>query len=208
MEKHYNITQMSSLLNVTVKTLQRWDRDGILIAHRGPTNRRFYTHEQYLKASGKWHLTNLKERKTVIYARVSNRNQRDDLSNQVEFLKQYANANGVIVDETIEDIGSGLNFKRKKWNTLLNEVLEHKIETIFIAHKDRFIRFGFDWFQQLCEKFGTKIIIVKNETLSPEEELVQDLIAITHVFSCRIYGLRKYKNRLKDEKKCLPTKLK
>jgi hypothetical protein len=60
------------------------------------------------------------ERKTVIYARVSNRNQRDDLSNQVEFLKQFANANGVIVDETIEDIGSGLNYKRKKWNHLLN----------------------------------------------------------------------------------------
>lgn len=206
MEKHYNITQMSSLLYVTVKTLQRWDRDGILIAHRSPTNRRFYTHEQYLKASGKWPHT--KERKTVIYARVSNRNQRDDLSNQVEFLKQFANANGVIVDETIEDVGSGLNYKRKKWNHLLNEVMENKIETIFIAHKDRFVRFGFDWFQQLCEKFGTKMIIFKNETLSPEEELLQDLIAITHVFSCRIYGLRKYKNRLKGEKKCLPTKLK
>ncbi|WP_420489203.1 IS607 family transposase [Neobacillus vireti] len=208
MEKHYNITQMSSLLNVTVKTLQRWDRDGILIANRGPTNRRFYTHEQYLKASGKWPNTKLKERKTVIYARVSNRNHKDDLSNQVEFLKQFANANGVIVDETIEDIGSGLNYKRKKWNLLLNEVMENKIETIFIAHKDRFVRFGFDWFQQLCEKFGTKMIIVKNKALSPEEELVQDLIAITHVFSCRIYGLRKYKNRLKGEKKCLPTKLK
>jgi putative resolvase len=82
---------MSSLLNVTVKTLQRWDRDGILIAHRSLTNRRFYRHEQYLQASGKWPLTNLKGRKTVIYTRVSNRNQRDDLSNQVEFLKQFAN---------------------------------------------------------------------------------------------------------------------
>jgi putative resolvase len=206
MEKHYNITQMSSHLNVTVKTLQRWDRDGILVAYRSPTNRRFYTQEQYLKASGKRPLTTLKERKNVIYARASNRNQRDDLSNQVEFLKQFVNARGVIVDECIEDIGSGLNYKRKKWNHLLNEVMERKIETIFIAHKDRFVRFGFDWFQQLCEKFGTKIIIVKNVKLSPEEELVQDLIAITHVFSCRIYGLRKYKDRLKGEKKCLPTK--
>jgi putative resolvase len=85
--------------------------------------------------------------------------------------------------------------------------MDNKIETIFIAHKDRFIRFGFDWFQQLCEKFGTKIIIAHNETLSPEEELVQDLIAITHVFSCRIYGLRKYKNRLKGEKNvCLQSR--
>jgi putative resolvase len=84
--------------------------------------------------------------------------------------------------------------------------MERKMETIFIAHKDPFVRFGFDWFQQLCGKFGTKIIIVKNVKVSPEEELVQDLIAITHVFSCRINGLRKYKDRLKGEKKCLPIK--
>jgi putative resolvase len=199
MEKQYNITQMSHLLNVSVKTLQRWDRDGILIAQRSPTNRRFYTQQQYLEASGLSGQTKQKERKKVIYSRVSNRNQKDDLVNQVEFLKQYVNANGSIVDEIIEEIGSGLNYKRKKWNKLLNEVMDHQIETIFIAHKDRFIRFGFDWFKQLCEKFDTNIVIVHNEKLSPEEELVQDLIAITHVFSCRIYGLRKYKNKLKEE---------
>ena len=88
----------------------------------------------------------------------------------------------------------------------IKRVMDHKIDIIFIAHKDRFIRFGFDWFNQLCERFGTKIIIVKNEKLSPEEELVQDLIAIIHVFSCRINGLRKYKSKLKEEKKCMPTK--
>lgn len=199
MEKQYNITQMSQLLNVSVKTLQRWDREGILIAQRSPTNRRFYTQQQYLEASGLSGQTKQKERKKVIYSRVSNRNQKDDLANQVEFLKQYVNANGSIVDEVIEEIGSGLNYKRKKWNKLLNEVMDRQIETIFIAHKDRFIRFGFDWFKQLCEKFDTSIVIVHNEKLSPEEELVQDLIAITHVFSCRIYGLRKYKNKLKEE---------
>lgn len=199
MEKQYNITQMSQLLNVSVKTLQRWDREGILIAQRSPTNRRFYTQQQYLEASGLSGQIKQKERKKVIYSRVSNRNQKDDLANQVEFLKQYVNANGSIVDEVIEEIGSGLNYKRKKWNKLLNEVMDRQIETIFIAHKDRFIRFGFDWFKQLCEKFDTSIVIVHNEKLSPEEELVQDLIAITHVFSCRIYGLRKYKNKLKEE---------
>jgi putative resolvase len=181
MEKHYNITRMSSPLKLNSKNHTALGSGWFLIAHRSPTNRRLYTQEQYLKASGKLPLTNLKERKPF-YARVSNRNQRDDLSNQVEFLKQFANAKGVIVDECIEDIGSGLNYKRKKWNYLLNEVMERKIETIFIAHKDRFVRFGFEWFQQLCEKFGTIIIIVKNVKLSPEKELVQDLIAITHVF--------------------------
>lgn len=35
------------MLGVTVKTLQRWDNDGKLIAYRTPTNRRYYTQEQY-----------------------------------------------------------------------------------------------------------------------------------------------------------------
>lgn len=102
------------------------------------------------------------------------------------------NAKGVIVDEVIEDIGSGLNYKRKKWNRLLDDVMNQEVSQIYITHKDRFIRFGFDWFQTLTKKFGAEIIIVNQEDSSPQEELIQDLIAIIHVFSCRIYGLRKY----------------
>ena len=77
--------------------------------------------------------------------------------------------------------------------------MENKIKTIVISSKDRFIRFGYDWFEKFCEKFNTQIIIVNNETLSPNEELVQDIISILHVFSCRLYGLRKYKNQIKED---------
>ena len=139
-------------------------------------------------------------RKTVIYARVSTRNQKDDLQNQVSFLRQFCNARGMIVDECIEDYGSGLNYNRKKWNELLDEVMEQKVKTIVITHKDRFIRFGYDWFEQFCMKYHTDILTVNNEELSPQEELVQDIISILHVFSCRLYGLRKYKKQIeKDE---------
>ena len=75
----------------------------------------------------------------------------------------------------------------------------NRIKTIIITNQDRFIRFGYDWFEKFCEKFNTKIIIVNNETLSPKEELVQDIISILHVFSCRLYGLRKYKNQIKED---------
>ena len=77
--------------------------------------------------------------------------------------------------------------------------MENKIKTIIISSKDRIIRFGYDWFEKFCEKFNTQIIIVNNETLSPNEELVQDIISILHVFSCRLYGLRKYKNQIKED---------
>ena len=136
-------------------------------------------------------------KKVVIYTRVSTSNQKDDLKNQVEFLRQYAN--GIIVDTIIEDYGSGLNYNRKQWNKLIDECMTNEIGTIIITHKDRFIRFGFDWFERFLNKFGVKFIIVNNESLSTQEELVQDIISILHVFSCRIYGLRKYKKKIKED---------
>lgn len=194
---NYKPKDFSKLLNVSVKTLQRWDNDGILKAHRSPTNRRYYTYDQYLQFKG----IKVKDdtRKIVIYARVSTKNQKDDLKNQIIFLQQFCNAKGMIVNECIEDFGSGLNYNRKKWNKLLIDVMEQKIKTIIISHEDRFVRFGYDWFYNFCEKFNTEIIVVNNENLSPQEELVQDIISILHVFSCKLYGLRKYKKQIKED---------
>ena len=194
---NYKPKDFAELLGVSVKTLQRWDRDGIWKANRTPTDRRYYTYDQYLQFKGIH--TEKDRRDIVIYTRVSTRNQKDDLQNQVDFLKQFCNAKGMIVNQCIEDFGSGLNYNRKKWNQLLDDVMGNRIKTIIITNQDRFIRFGYDWFEKFCEKFNTKIIIVNNETLSPKEELVQDMIAILHVFSCRLYGLRKYKNQIKED---------
>jgi len=185
----------SKMLGTSVKTLQRWDNDKRLIAKRTPSGRRFYTHEQYITYAGE---TLSPQGKTVIYTRVSTRNQKDDLGNQVAFLRQFANASGLIVDEVLEDIGSGLNYNRLKWNKLLKECFEGKVKTIIVAHKDRFIRFGFSWFERFLKEHAVNIIVVNNEALSPEEEMIQDLINIIHVFSCKIYGLRKYKGEIRE----------
>lgn len=194
---NYKPKDFSKLLGVSIKTLQRWDKGGVLKANRTPTNRRYYTYEQYLQFKG------IKEehdnREIVIYARVSTRNQKDDLDNQVSFLRQFCNARGMVVNQCIQDYGSGLNYNRKKWNELLNEVMEHKIKTIVVTHKDRFIRFGYEWFEKFCHRFNTDIIVVNNEELSPQQELVQDIISILHVFSCRLYGLRKYKKQIEGD---------
>ena len=176
---NYKPKDFAELLGVSVKTLQRWDREGTLKANRTPTDRRYYTYGQYLQFKG----INTEDdtRQVVIYARVSTRNQKDDLQNQVTFLRQFCNAKGIIVDQCIEDYGSGLNYNR-------------------ITQKDRFIRFGYDWFEKFCMKFNTTIVIVNNEELSPQEELVQDIVSILRVFSCRLYGLRKYKKQIaRDE---------
>lgn len=195
--KCYRLNEFAKLINVSVKTLQRWDCDGKLVAHRNKANRRFYTQDQYDEYMG---IQKPETGKTVIYARVSTKKQIDDLKNQVQFLQTFANAKGWIIDTCIEDIGSGLNYNRTKWNQLLNDCFEHKISHILIAHKDRFIRFGYDWFERFLQNhYNVTITVVNNETLSPKQELVQDLISIIHVFSCRIYGLRKYSSQLKGD---------
>ena len=79
--------------------------------------------------------------------------------------------------------------------------MENKVDSIIVTHKDRFIRFGYDWFERFLSKYNVKIIVVNNELLSPQEELVQDIISILHVFSCRIYGLRKYKKKIEGDEK-------
>ena len=77
--------------------------------------------------------------------------------------------------------------------------MQNEVNTIIITHKDRFIRFGYDWFERFLSKFHVEIIVVNNESLSPQEESIQDIISILHVFSCRIYGLRKYKKKIRED---------
>lgn len=196
--------EMAELLNVTVKTLQRWDRDGQLVAYRTPTNRRYYTKAQYYEYIGHADpADNADTRKTTIHTRVSSRTQKDDLANQERYLREFCNARGMIVDECVKDIGSGLNYKRQKWNDLLEQVMNNKIKMIVIAEKDRFIRFGYNWFEHLCNRFDCEIVVVNNPEMSPNEELVQDIVSILHVFSCRIYGLRKYKKQIEKDDELL-----
>ena len=104
MKKIYKPKEFSELINKSVNTLQRWDRTGILIAHRTPTNRRYYTLEDYNKVMG-IEVTQNQVYEVIIYARVSNHSQKDDLQNQIKFLRDYANAKGYIVSEVITDKG-------------------------------------------------------------------------------------------------------
>ncbi|WP_180523249.1 MerR family DNA-binding transcriptional regulator, partial [Staphylococcus haemolyticus] len=73
----YKPKEMAELIGVSVPTLQRWDREGVLKAYRTPTNRRYYTKEKYLKYINE-HIEN--QRKVIGYSRESSRNQKDDLA--------------------------------------------------------------------------------------------------------------------------------
>ncbi len=189
----YTTGEFAKLLGVSIKTLQRWDREGILTAHRSPTNRRMYTFEQLREVLGE-----KRNRKTIVYCRVSSPAQRPELENQVEAMKQYCIAAGIEFDEVVSEIGGGMNFKRTKFRRLLLSVRSGDIKTIVVAHKDRLARFGFDLVEYVCEINGCQIVVANDERLSPQEEMVQDLLVIVNTFSCRLYGLRNYKKKLQQ----------
>jgi predicted site-specific integrase-resolvase len=124
----------------------------------------------------------LSQKKVIVYYRVSSANQKDDMKSQRQALETFCAARGLAVDEWFQDIGSGLNYKRKNFTKLMNLVETGEISTLIIAHKDRLVRFGFEWFQYFCEKPGTQIVVMNQERLSPEIDLTQDLISIIHTF--------------------------
>jgi len=192
----YTIGEFAKLTGYSVKTLQRWDRQKRLVPLRTPTNRRIYTDEQILVAQGR-SLPMPVSRRTVVYMRVSSQAQRPDLKNQRLALEQFCQARGWAVDDWLEEIGGGLNMKRPKLLAVVDDLVAGHIERLIIAHKDRLARFGFEMIDHLAQMHNAEIVILNTESLSPEQEMVQDLMMITHCFSARLYGLRNYRKALK-----------
>lgn len=128
----------------------------------------------------------------IIYCRVSNTKQKDDLNKQEQILKEYAISNGYKIDYIFKDISSGMNETRKDLNELIKLVFENKVNKIFISYKDRLTRFGYNYFEYIFKIFGTEIEVVN---LTKEEdfqtELTQDLISIIHHFSMKMYSNRR-----------------
>jgi putative resolvase len=194
MEHTYSPKAFGKLIGKSVNTLQKWDRKGILSAYRSPTNRRYYTHEQYLQYRG---VISSEQGKTIAYARVSSPSQKKDLATQKEALRAYCLEQGVKVDQWVEDVGSALNYKRKGFNQIIEDIELGHVKRLIIGYQDRLVRFGYDWFEAFCERHGTEITVINGESFSPQEELVRDLTAIITVFSARLHGLRSQKNAIR-----------
>lgn len=195
MDKVYTPKEFAALINKSTSTLRRWDRGGILCPGRTPGNQRFYTDSDLQKA------LNLdkplpKEKKTVIYSRVSTHPQKADLERQQEKLEMFCAAKGFVVGEKLTDLGSGLNFKRKNFLRLMQMVRFEQVERIVVAYKDRLCRFGFEFIEEFCSWYGCEVIVADKEDGSPEQELVSDLLAIVHCFSSKSYSLRRKKSKL------------
>jgi len=195
MENTMAIGQAARLLGITVKSLQRWDREGRLVpAARTASNRRRYTESQlraFLRLP-----TIAAPRRVLAYCRVSSAAQRPDLANQRRVLEQFAVARGLAGTEYIEEVGGGLDFGRKRFLALMDAIGRGEVATLVLAHRDRLTRFGFDWFAHYAALNNCELLVLNQERLSPEQEMVQDLMTIVHCFSSRLNGLRSYRRQL------------
>ena len=191
----YNVRQFANLIGVSVGTLQRWDRQGRLKPQRTPGNRRLYT-DEHLALVGR--ASRISERITAAYARVSSQAQKPNLDNQIRVLEQFCAANGWAVDEWVKEVGGGLDFRRKHFLRILDAVVLGRIERLIVAHRDRLCRFGFEMVEHLCRTHDCDLVVMNQESLSPEQEMVQDMLSIVHCFSARLYGLRTYRKFLRQ----------
>ena len=178
---------------IRADTLRRWADNGHVPSFRSPNKVRMFHLADLEKFFNVNRTTSSKEK--VVYARVSSYKQRDDLERQVDLLKHNYPSHTVI-----QDIGTGINFKRKGLQTLLERCLLREIEEVVVAHKDRLCRFGFDLIKHIVEAAGGRIIVLDEEVhKSTEQELAEDLLSIIHVFNCRQMGKRRYNKKSEDK---------
>jgi putative resolvase len=190
----------SRILGVPKPTLRRWADCGQIdfIRKDGSRTKRYYDVQGFLaKQKG---VALPQQDKTiptdrVVYARVSTRNQADDLERQKQYLHQRYPDHDIITD-----IASGLNFNRPGLRSILDRALQGTLKQVVVAHQDRLCRFGFDLIHYLfTEKCGVELLVLNNQKSTPQEELVTDLLSIVTVFSARANGLRKYKSQIKQD---------
>ena len=132
------------------------------------------------------------ERYNVIYARVSTPKQKTDLQNQVKTLTEYCNKNGVKISKSYQDIASGMNFDRKQFKLLLDDVLNFKVSHIYVTYKDRLSRISFDMFKRLFSEFGCEIVVINDtEDKTDETEIFEEIISMLHCFAMKMYSRRR-----------------
>ena len=166
--------------------LRKYADEGKIESIKNEAGQRLYNVESYKR--------NTTKPAIVCYCRVSSAKQRDDLGRQIEYMRQqYPDA------EIIQDIGSGLNFKRKGLPALLVRLMRGDQLTIVVACRDRLCRFGFELFDFMAQQNGGSILVLSNPVHCPETELTADLLAILQVFSSRIHGLRSYSQKIKED---------
>ena len=179
-----SIGKFAKKIGLTTASLRRMHQSGECIPYhitKGGT--RYYSLDQLKDFS----TADKKEKLVIGYCRVSTSSQKNDLETQINNVKSYMYAKGYNF-EIISDIGSGINYKKKGLQELLDKINDQKISKIIVLYKDRLIGFGFELIEYLCKINNIEIEIIDNTKQSKEQELSDNLIQIVTVFANQLYG--------------------
>ena len=182
--EHISIGQLCVLLGISLSTAYRWLKSGKIVEdfRTFGNHRRFNLHTIQSK-----------------FLETSKAKENKDLERQKEKLIHYCHENNYNKVEVIEDLGSGLNYKKSGLKKLINLILHKQINILVINHKDHLLRFGSELIFNLCKFNKIQVIVLEDQTIqkSFEQELTTDVIELMTVFCARLYGSRSHKNKIK-----------
>ena len=190
--EYVNSKTAGKALGVSTKTLRVYDKENRIRTIRLPSGARRYNIEDIKNIIGRD--TPSQQKKKMCYCRVSSPKQADDLVRQTDYFKsKYPN------HTVVTDIGSGINWKRKGLQTILDSAIKGDIDEVVVAHRDRLCRFAFDILEWILNRCGVQLLVLdQNQDESGDSELTDDILSIIHVYSCRKMGRRRYNKNKKD----------
>ena len=200
-KEYYKTGELAKMIGKQTRTVQSYCIKGDINSIIIPSGKRIISRDEVIKYLRSSNLLYEDDNKIdLIYARVSTNEQknRGDLDRQINYIIREIIAKNPKNLKVFSEVGSGLNDNRTELKKLLDMIMNDEVDRIFILYKDRLTRFGFNYLEQICNKFGTKIIVISEEIQekSIQEELAEDIISIIHSFSSKLYGMR---NKIKEK---------
>ena len=200
-KEYYKTGELAKMIGKQTRTVQSYCIKGDINSIIIPSGKRIISRDEVIKYLRSSNLLYEDDNKIdLIYARVSTNEQknRGDLDRQINYIIREIIAKNPKNLKVFSEVGSGLKDNRTELKKLLDMVMNDEVDRIFILYKDRLTRFGFNYLEQICNKFGTKIIVISEEIQekSIQEELAEDIISIIHSFSSKLYGMR---NKIKEK---------
>ena len=183
MECSIKLSEYGRKLGITYRTAHEWFKTGkIPNAYMTPSGSIFV--KEMIKE------TQLPLR-VVVYCRVSNQSRKDEMEYQVDRCTNFCASKGLLVADIYKEVASGMNDTRKQ----LWKMLESNPSVIVIENKDRLTRFGYTYLERLLRDKGCEILVM-NPAVNDEQDLIKDLVSVITSFYCRLYGLRRTKNKV------------
>lgn len=194
-KEYYKTGELAKMIGKQTRTVQSYCIKGDINSIIIPSGKRIISRDEVIKYLRSSNLLYEDDNKIdLIYARVSTNKQknRGDLDRQIDCITKEIIAKNPKNLMVFSEVGSGLNDDRKELRKLLDMVMDDKVDRIFILYKDRLTRFGFNYLEQICNKFGTKIIVISEtqEKSITQEELAEDILSIVRLFSGELLGMR------------------